>query len=35
MFDKWKVIYVITPKAMCMSMLWLMAGLQTKTSPAM
>jgi len=28
--DKWKVIYVITPKAMCTSMLWLMAGLQNE-----
>jgi hypothetical protein len=28
--DKWKVIYVVTPKAMCTSMLWLMAGLQNE-----
>jgi Sulfotransferase family len=28
--DEWKVIYVITPKAMCTSMLWLMAGLQNE-----
>jgi hypothetical protein len=28
--DKWKVIYVITPKLMGTSMLWMMAGLQTE-----
>ncbi|TWP38224.1 sulfotransferase family 2 domain-containing protein [Leekyejoonella antrihumi] len=26
--DRWQVVYVITPKAMCTSILWLMAGLQ-------
>jgi len=28
--DKWKVVYVVTPKAMCTSMLWLTAGLQSE-----
>jgi hypothetical protein len=28
--DKWKVIYVITPKLMGTSMLWMMAGLQNE-----
>ena len=28
--DKWKVIYVVTPKAMCTSMQWLMVGLQNE-----
>ncbi len=28
--DQWKVIYVITPKLMGTSMLWMMAGLQNQ-----
>jgi hypothetical protein len=28
--DQWKVAYIITPKAMCTSMLWMMAGLQNE-----
>ena len=28
--DKWKVVYVITPKLMSTSMLWMMAGLQNE-----
>jgi hypothetical protein len=28
--DEWKVVYVITPKAMCTSMLWFLQGLQNE-----
>ena len=28
--DEWKIVYVITPKAMCTSMLWFLQGLQNE-----